>query len=1156
MARGGPWGPGADAKPTYSVVYTGRMFGYFRYPDVQRSDQQGCPDMANVPMPAAVAAYRRTLQAMRPTDGTPEVLVSMGDDFAPELLARDMVDERSGGGEDHGRMVRKDLFTATPDGKSWWLDEPDKDGNARTMPENKGTIPSDNVGCFLRLMGFQAVVPGEQDFYFGPERLRQLARFLAAPQNGPYAPVQMLAANLTIVTTPHNPPVPLPAGTLPEQVQRALRASSAVKIELPQHVMPWLRSVQVTAASKDSGTLRVYDCPASADDPKQFSLPEEKGSSRCAALAGDEANGFRFTRPAQPSASFIAQYYTLDPGTNHALCTVVGGETHCQLFSVEYPFLQYRPQTSGTTPAPYFLSSGGAAGSGVAVFGVVDPSLTGLVGQLDGAWRNEDRRFDSTIAVTDPVEALRQVLGLCAADPQCQGRRKILLAQMPNYRAAELASKFPSFDVVIAQADGEHANGEEFSSKTIGEGATGGAYLLTPGLTFDTSRATALSTNLRRADFYVPAANAKEKREFLANRVFDTPLPAPAGNEACQGCAYTAAVTQAAGTDYGTLALTAMQQFCGSDIALLQDRDLFTGFPKAVALWPRDRRYTAQEVLDEVLWKGDFVFCLPVKGSTLRKVLADSTAFAKQDTDNLSPAVEKGRALRTLGIETDPGSGQPLIRGEAVVDNKLYGVAMTDYLAFGNTGYPEFASEAVPPLVRVTSLKGLVRLTGLACADLPSGVTQGSCQTEQISAADYFDALRQRPFDTSRGLTAWIQLRNWATHPLQPQPVAATLFGEHGRSPEKKVENRAMWWFTLQNVSLEYNLAFIGGSDKTVPGNFSGINSFSQLSTAESSQLGLWTRARGGYSFPKYVDFYASGEVKYARSAIRNSVNNGNFGPYQLTLNSNLLRGEVGVLTKPFTRTVPVRALVSENVFTQATEPFDQFNVPVACRTAQCAGGATSLTTFGLGKNFLVMSRIGARLQNPESWFEAGREYGENIGTPVGYTLQDVGASPYSCALAGNRSLSTCVASDPAFTTQSKILPDLRNQYVAGWFMNFHAVAPLYRSKLQLVVDSYGEVFDRERDDTGFNTRYYEDFTVSLKVPLWGNLLFAPQVETFYYQNKVVPGQPIGTNHYVFVTSSVKLEYGFDWHRGVGIVRALRYPSGVVTAASSGAPVP
>lgn len=1163
FAEAGPWGPGNAAKPGYSVVYTGRMFGYFRYPDVQRSDETGCPKEGTTPLPAGVEQYRKTLREMRTPAGTPEVLVSMGENFAPELLARDMRDEEGRSGPYQGELVRKDLFTAGPKGDTWRLDEPVPGGDLRTMPEDKGTVPSDNVGCFLRLMGFDALVPGEQDFYFGPERLRQLARFLAAPAIGHYSPVQMLAANLSILTTLHTPAVPLPSGALPEKIQRALRASDAVNIHLPSNVMPWLQSVQVQG--KGGSHLHVYDCLASRGDPSRFKLPDEGGND-CAALQEGVPNHFRFAKPARPSANFIAQYYALDPGANHALCAVYqsngGTETHCQLFSVHYPFFQYRPRTSGTTPAPYFLSGQGT-GTGVAVFGVMDRSLAGYVGQLDGAWRNEDRRFDSTIEITDPLEALRQVLGLCASDPNCRGRRKVLLAQMPYYKATTLASKLPSFDLVIAQPDAGHASGNEYSSRATGPTPGKQTYLLTPGMTFDAHRKAALSTNLRRADFYPEEQAGGGQREFLANEVFDVPITPPAEGGVCRGCAFTAAVAKATGQEgerpsngYEILALTAMQQFCGSDVALLQDRDVFTGFEKSVSLWPRNESYTAQEFLDEVLWKGDFTFCLPVKGSTLKKVLAESAAFEKQDNDDLSLVVDKGRDLSTLGIETDPGSGAPLIRGVPVDDNKLYGVAMTDYLAFGNTGYPELASEAVPPPVRVTSLSALVRLTGLACEDLPPGVTKGSCQAEEIPAADYFDALRQRPFDTTRGLTAWAQLRYWATHPLQPQPVGGTLLASQNRSPEEEVENRAMWWFTLQNVSLEYDLAFIGGSDKTVPGNFSGINSFSQLSTAESSLLGVWTRARGGYSFSRYIDFYASGEMKYARSAIRTSANSGNFGPYQLTLNSNLVRGEVGVLTKPFTRRVPIRALVSENLFTQATEPFAQFNAPVACGAAICAGDATSLTAFGLGKNFLAMSRFGGRLQNAQGWFEAGREYGENIGTPVGYRLQDAGAAPFSCALAGNRSLSECVASDPAFTTQSRILPDLRNQYVAGWFMNFHAVAPLYRSKIQLAVDSYGEVFDRERDDTGFNTRYYEDFTLSLKVPLWGNLLFAPQVETFYYQNKVVPGQPVGTNHYVFVTSSVKLEYGFDWHRGVGIVRALRYPSGVETSAGPAAPAP
>ncbi len=292
---------------------------------------------------------------MRTAAGTPEVLVSMGDNFAPELLARDMRDE--GRSTPHvGKLVRKDLFTADPKGNAWWLDEPQPGEKIRAMPEEKGTVPSDNVGCFLRLMGFNAIVPGEQDFYFGPERLRQLARFLAAPATGQYSPVQMLAANLSIITTLHTPAVPLPSGALPDKIQRALRSSDAVKIYLPSNVMPWLQGIQVEGSVPH---LRIYDCLASRDDPSRFKLPDE-GGNNCVSLQEDGASHFRFAKPARASANFIGQYYTLDPGANHAVCAVYeargGTETHCQLFSVHYPFFQYRPQTSGTTPAPYFLS--------------------------------------------------------------------------------------------------------------------------------------------------------------------------------------------------------------------------------------------------------------------------------------------------------------------------------------------------------------------------------------------------------------------------------------------------------------------------------------------------------------------------------------------------------------------------------------------------------------------------------------------------------------------------------------------------------------------------------------------------------------------------------------------------------------------------------
>ncbi|MDQ2842004.1 MAG: 5'-nucleotidase C-terminal domain-containing protein, partial [Acidobacteriota bacterium] len=841
----------------------------------------------------------------------------------------------------------------------------------------------------------------------------------------------------------------------------------------------------------------------------------------------------------------------VEAGSNHALCATYSDKTgiprmHCQLFSVLDPFFP--------APRPYFVPSDP---NGPVIFGVLDPSLVGYIGQLSDVWMNTDRRFETTGEIIDPIEALRQALSFCDADSTCRGRRKVLLAQMPFYKASQLAAKLKMFDMVVAQPDEEHASGNEFTSRS---GAHDSPYVLTPGITFDSHNGNPLGTNLRRADYYVEGV----EQHFIANQVYNSIFPSP-HPEPCRTCSLNEEVAKITAqpsakkhinTSYEDLALEAMQGFCGSDVAMLQHRDAFSAFGKAVALWPTDFHPTPQQLLDEMLWKGDFAFCLPVKGSTLKKVLDESAVFDKQDRDNLSVEVEKGRGLSTLGIETDPGSGASVIRGQPVEDNKLYGVAMTDYLAFGNTGYPELSSEAVEPVVRVTDLKSLNRLTGLACQRLSASFTQNSCQSDAIAAADYFEAIRQRPFDTSRGLTALLEFRNWISHPLQAQPTATTFLEKKSRTPENVVEKRGLWWFTLQNVTLGYNLNFIKGSDKTVPGNFTGNNSFSQLSTPESSQFSLWARARGGYSFPRFIDFFMSTEVRYSRLAVRTFISNGNFGEYQLTLASNLLRAESGITTKPLTQRVPVRLLLSEDLLTQPTTPFQQFSVPLPCGVLPCKTG-TALTTFDLSKNYLVLTRFGARIQNDQSWFEAGREYGQNVDIPYSYSLQDL-ATPvnFECPLSTGLSLSNCVSTDALFSSQSKVLSHLRTQHVAGWFANFHSAVPIWRSKLQLVADSYGEVFDRLSSDTTYNTRFYEDLTFALKVPIWGNLSFAPQVETFYFQNKILPGQIAVINHYVFVTTSVALQYGFDWHRGVGIVRALQFPNGVSTATSGTVPRP
>ena len=1162
--QSGEWGPPEGAKPTYSLVYTGRLFGYFRYPDEQTTNETGCPAFNESLAPRQVQEFRSALMRIRDENKSTQVLVSMGDNFAPELLARAMRNEEKNG-RYFGQMVMKDAFTSDANGKHWYSDF---DHVSVSVSDSlmRGRVPSDNVACFMRLAGIEAVVPGQEDFYFGPERLRELARFLAEPAGGAYQPVQMLAANLSIQTTPHSPSSPLPIETLRKPLQEALKTSTTNNIDLPKSVMPWLQTLAVTISDPIE---KVYDCLASADNPRDFKLPFESGNE-CEQLRVVGEKTYSLPEPRHRSANFLP-YYKLEPGTNHALCVTYKNHgkdaVSCKTFSVEYPLLQDRPASSGTTPAPYYISTSGTIK--IAVFGVMDQSLAGYIGQFNYSYLNLNSKFDTKIKIADPIEALRQMLQLCGADEHCKGARKILLAQMPFYKASQLATKIDGFDVVVAEADREHATGVENSSRSVTERRH--PYVLTPGLDFNGSRAAALSVNLRTATLYAPDGERElPAREYLATRVYDTPVEPPAARTPDARRLERSVSTAVGNTggvgaikNYEELALSSMQTFCRSDVALLQHRDIFSEFQKAIAYWPASHAYGVQQLLDEVLWKGDFSFCLPLRGSTLKKVLSDSAAFDQQDRDNLSLETEVGRGLSTLGITMDSGSGPPMIRNQPIADDKLYGVAMSDFLAFGDTGYPELSSEAVPPPVRVTTLSALNRLTGLACAQLSAKskrpVADDACQTGEMPVRDYFDAIVQKPFDTSAGLDAFQQLRLWGTHPFPTDVTGTTFLSKKQQTPEGQVENRGMWWFTLQNLTAEYDLSFIRGSDKRIPSNFSGINTFSQLSTPESSKIGLWTRVRGGYSFPKFVDFYASGEEKFTNLAVRqsDSTGNGNFGPYQLTLSDNAVRAETGVLSKPISKKIPIRALLSENLFTQVTDPFQQLTVAVPCSSSECTPAATTLKSFYLGKNYLLMSRIGARLENRVSWFEAGREYGESIGIPLSFALQDVGRpEPFSCALAGNLSLTRCISADPLFRADSKILPNLRNQPLAGWFMNFHIAAPIYKSKLQLTIDSYGEKFDKRADDTGFNTRFYEDLTFALNVPLWGNLTFAPQVEAFFFQNKIVPNQTLVTNHYTFVTSSMKLEYGFDWHRGVGIVRALRYPSGVLKAPSAAAPLP
>ena len=197
--------PNPTTTSTDEVVYTGKLLGYFRVPSLQNfSAPPGCPQLSLEDSQPAIDFLKR-----RNTDHPNAILVGTGDNFSPELEARVFEKPPSplGGGYAVGN---KELYFSDNTTNNWVYYRNVPAPLETRIKSGLGTIHTDNVGCFLRAAGYAGIVPGKHDFYFGPERVRQLARFLADANKYDFKPVQMLGANLVLKTSPIiDRPIPL-----------------------------------------------------------------------------------------------------------------------------------------------------------------------------------------------------------------------------------------------------------------------------------------------------------------------------------------------------------------------------------------------------------------------------------------------------------------------------------------------------------------------------------------------------------------------------------------------------------------------------------------------------------------------------------------------------------------------------------------------------------------------------------------------------------------------------------------------------------------------------------------------------------------------------------------------------------------------------------
>jgi hypothetical protein len=950
----------ADPQPddSYTVIYAGRLLGYYRYPEVQelasvmRTPAPGRPpfnptvcedhiaDLADTDYKTPEAAkFREALQlALSESVGT-TVRVAVGDDFAPFLLSRQMWDEAN------KQYVEKEDYSAvngvwTPNDK---LPDPQYQAILQGLGE---PLPMDNVGCFMRLMRLDAMVPGEHEFYFGPTRLQNLARYLAPPNRPADAQpgqdyTRMLGANLYMQTnrlTPAASQVATPSARSSSTPH--LPPAAKVKITAPKVALPWMRTVEIRnwdpsyracivrvdllAGSHSPASLTVAqvapNCQRTGNPATQISIPLNVTAEYDAAR---RVIGYK---------GKIESDTVLIQDVDYAVVAVNNSDTELeawQPFTVVPPFFGFSPSSRQVSAAdrPWVIKHDNERGKRVAIFGVVDPNLIQFIGRYNAAWLEwngrVDDNYETDLQVSDPAEALKQAIEYCRATTDCDEKTRIVvLAQMPQQTAYAMAGSFrglkdslkdTNIDLIVAEADPVHGTGNRTTLRIDGnqdEFEDPVVVVPDPGADVPDDHRDQMAVKVQRAivtpgDYHV-AGNAPRVVRNQAIYVTDnnvptnwfpkpadamTPNPPPGAptllthlqNQMWGKEHAVADIPQFAGpgpanpdewqTGLQKLGLKAMQRYCKSDAAMLQLRDIF--YVKAFTTLPLTKNgYEA--VMDALYWKGDFVRCMNVAGTTIASALQRSQDLQQTQVYGLlaDQSLTKDWSLATLGTnpaQPDPASAFRLVADRLLDPKKLYSVAVTDYLSNGDTGYPAFQG-AEPPPDTPWSRTWLLTVVESIMGDPPKAKLA-------LKALDTLSRVAgvpgNGPLPDSHLFHSDHMLADWVKAAVDGRDVKVDT-GPTGRL-ERNVQQRPVWSFELYKLDFSYSMAAHSGLERTVPQLFPGVSAV-DLTAADSSAIAFDEMFRVQHDH-KSREWYVQSELNYGYRKTRQaskSITNAN----------------------------------------------------------------------------------------------------------------------------------------------------------------------------------------------------------------------------------------------------------------------------------------
>lgn len=1089
------------------VFYTGKTFGYLRVPDVQATDLESCSGLTST---GATKDFLSLLAKMREEAPAGAVMVGMGDNFGPNLYGRTIFSTKA-----EAPHLPKDFFIWPTSGGKWIRDDHSRDDDFR---KHKATIPADNVGCFFRLAGYDAIVPGKHDFEAGPERLIQLANVLRKA-DGNLGETWMLGANLSISTKAPDDKPPLPLYQLENQLKhqgRLVHGGVTYSVQfpptvnqrptpspkLPDVIFPWMREITVENAFELTepggahfkvgnlvGEWKLSAHPSKAQalqltashgqrahltSKGRASLPVDVqlkvGQVELCKAVGTVRDSWGFLpaknvnmdcRPLQEKKSEPEKASTahttgkivyelpeaLVQDTNYGLCIEISVKPpvrSCAPFYVSKPLFLDAANPQQALKPIRMVKRGGAT---VAIFGVVDPDTQNRIARMNYGWWNSDTRFETTVKISDPGQAILQAMMECEKTDGCTEARKVLLAQMPAFKARQMLANVDgaTFDLVVAQTDPSNKTGEYEAVKNVHDCDASASFVVTPDNLFSDKTMdvpTAVEGAIQGAIQFARVGRkklacgenqpAKVTEWSLKNTLpaispagdlpsYPVKIPVGTGAVKLRAAAEETLKKMLAGEPkvddiknwsngqvLQRLALLLMQRRLHTDMAMIQSRDLYV--PQVHGELAVDKG-TLQEMLDRIFWKGDLTVAIPVTGATLKAILTQSAAYASQAEDPLNTDLEKGRSLATLGVFQEAAEKNWTVNTDVVDPGREYTVAFTDYLALGDTGYTALQTPSVPPPLRIKDLGKIYSISSMVCEEIKknsTGLGDASCAPVTLKAKDYVDPSSERPPDVSYGFTQFEKSKAYLSEQLRRAQMKKFYEGRDAAEPV--ATRRAYWSLSVEksDFSLNFNqhvhVPGAGSQNGLLAQRFTGVQ-VSAATAPNSYAIGFDNRVRLKRSWAT-GDWFALDDVAYSYTRTQGA---GDVNSKSLSSNSLSFESGFTAHVMPWLKRLTVNQtdlLVSYRIDGQVFQPGNPIAIPAqTCSgdpanpsAATCPAGtaANAGGTVGgvLRRAVDHYAKLGIRRSDSRTWWEFGVLRGLSLNVPVAEQIVDASGNP------------------------------------------------------------------------------------------------------------------------------------------------------------------